>query len=385
MNTGTWIDNLDTNVIPYLYYPEWKYYYPAKNDLKISDSRLLVSYAKQAYRAIVKEAQIGFERKDPFIFQDAFVFKKIMDKSDLYSNILRFDFVKDIKGDYKLIEANADTPCAIPEAFYGNFKYYHDSMGEEIANRKLADVFIKECYDAKMKHGYNSVNIAFAASEEYVEDWYNTKYLYENFLRFNTHKDYHAYLVPLSKLSVYDDDKRCGVYVDDTMIDVLYRLHPIEMMIDDISEDGFPVGLKLIELHYNDLVKLINPPGSIFLQTKELFKYIEGLNFIPRTLNFAPYYDKPVIAKPIFGREGDGIKIFDNLTECKNALMDTSDYLIQEYIEQPTVKIETIDGATINAYITYSVFMLNGDVSVMYARADENKVCGVDALWVPCR
>ena len=53
----------------------------------------------------------------------SFVFKNIMTKEDIYSNILRFDFVQTLDNDYKLIEANANTPCAIPESFYGNFVY----------------------------------------------------------------------------------------------------------------------------------------------------------------------------------------------------------------------------------------------------------------------
>ena len=87
------------------------------------------------------------------------------------------------------------------------------------------------------------------------------------------------------------------------MIDVLYCLHPTEMMIHDESEDGYPIGLKMIEFHYNDIVRLINPPGSIFLQNKELFKYLTNVPFIPKTLNGSSNFNKPVIAKPVFGRE----------------------------------------------------------------------------------
>ena len=131
LNTGTWIDNLDTDVIPYLYDKEYDYYYPTKSMLEIKDKELLISYAQEAYKQIVKEAQFDFERDDPFIFRNEFIFKKIMTKEDLYSNILRFDFVRTLDDDYKLIEANADTPCAIPEAFYGNFIAISDKDKDE--------------------------------------------------------------------------------------------------------------------------------------------------------------------------------------------------------------------------------------------------------------
>lgn len=384
LNTGTWIDSLNTDVIPYLYDKEYDYYYPTKSMLEIKNKDLLISYAQEAYKQIIKEVQFDFERDDPFIFRNEFVFKKIMTKEDLYSNILRFDFVRTLDNDYKLIEANADTPCAIPETFYGNFIAIPNQDKENVANKRLAEIFINECNKVELKHNYTTINIAFAASDEYIEDWANAQYLYENFKRFNTHKEYNAFLVPLSQLAIYDDDKRCGVYFEDNMIDVLYRLHPVEMMINDISEDGYSVGLKLIEFHYNDIVKLINPPGSIFLQNKELFKYLFGMSFIPKTLNGSSQFNRKVIAKPIFGREGDGIQIFNNMNECRNRLYKLSDYLIQEYIEQPTEQIETVNRDILNAYITYSIFMLNGYPSVLYTRASVNPVCGVDAFWIPC-
>ena len=106
--------------------------------------------------------------------------------------------------------------------------------------------------------------------------------------------------------------------------------------------------------------------------------------FIPKTLNGSSQFNRKVIAKPIFGREGDGITIFNNMNECRNRLYKLSDYLIQEYIEQPTEQIETVNRDILNAYITYSIFMLNGYPSVLYTRASVNPVCGVDAFWIPC-
>ena len=57
------------------------------------------------------------------------------------------------------------------------------------------------------------------------------------------------------------------------------------------------------------------------------------------------------------------------MNECRNKLYHLSDYLIQEYIEQPIKKVVPIDGDSFDAYITYSVFMLNGYPSVFYVRA----------------
>lgn len=379
LNTNTWIDKIDLDKIPYC-----DNVYPTLNHLDIENKNVLINYARMAYNKAVDEAKLIFSTNNPFVFKDEFVFKNIMEEDDIYSNIVRLDFVKTLDGDYKLVEINADTPCAIPEAFYGNFVYFNIDEQEKALNRQLAEVFINECNKvSSSNNGLYDVNIAFAGSDEYVEDWANTKYLYDNFKRFNTNDRYHAMLVPLSKLAIYDDDNRCGVYVDDNKIDVLYRLHPIEMMIEDMSEDGYPVGLKLIELHYNNIVKLVNPPAAIFLQNKELFKYLD-LPFIPKALIGNIWFKGKVIAKPVFGREGDGIQIFSNMQDCQNKIYHLSDYLVQEFIEQPLETIKTTDGE-LQAYITYSVFIINGAVSALYARASETPICDSSAFWIPCK
>ena len=38
---------------------------------------------------------------------------------------------------------------------------------------------INECNKVKLKYNYTTINIAFAASDEYIEDWANAQYLYE--------------------------------------------------------------------------------------------------------------------------------------------------------------------------------------------------------------
>ena len=42
--------------------------------LEIKNKDLLISYAQEAYKQIIKEVQFDFERDDPFIFRNEFVF-----------------------------------------------------------------------------------------------------------------------------------------------------------------------------------------------------------------------------------------------------------------------------------------------------------------------
>ena len=68
----------------------------------------------------------------------------------------------------------------------------------------------------------------------------------------------------LIDLVVKDD----GVYHNDGSgeykIDVLYRLHPLELLMDDESDDGYPVGLKLMDLANMHKVILVNPVKGYF-------------------------------------------------------------------------------------------------------------------------
>lgn len=43
----------------------------------------------------------------------------------------------------------------------------------------------------------------------------------------------------------------------------------------------------------------------------------------------------------------------------------------------------TAENIKLNGYITYSVFLLNGEAVGLYGRFDVNKICGVEALWLP--
>lgn len=109
------------------------------------------------------------------------------------------DFVKDVFNNFKLVEINADTPCAIPESFYGNFIYTKDEETKQHINSELAHMF------ARLSTSIDDFFV-FAANKEYQEDWYNAKYLHENLKRY--FPELKSELVSLSDLEIFDD----GVY-----------------------------------------------------------------------------------------------------------------------------------------------------------------------------
>lgn len=379
---NNWVNDIDRDIIPYIKEPEWKYSYPTKTAISIS---------KEEKEYVEHQARIIFNAMNKTVkcvrnLPEFEKFNFIASKFDCTAHLARMDFVKDVSGEFQLIEINADTPCAIPETFYGNFVYNSDWDYAENINWNLAETFGR-------LGDYRKSFYVFAANKEYQEDWYNAKYLYENFK--TCYMGANAALVPLSELEVFDD----GVFYDNKKIDVLYRLHPVEMLMEDVSDDGYPVGRKLIELHNEGKVVLVNSPEAIIMQDKRLFAMMtnfdnsfgfyteEEFQAIDRMMPYTTtdkqqkISDK-VIVKPIYGREGLGITIIDDYNSTK---IDNShdEYIYQEFIEQSTVEAETVEGDKLTGYVTYSVFLLNGEPTAWYARFSPKEICDEEALWIP--
>ena len=374
--------NIDRDIIPYIKEPEWKYSYPTKTAISISEEEK--EYVEHQARIIFNAMNktVKCVRNLPEFEK----FNFIASKFDCTAHLARMDFVKDMDNEFRLIEINADTPCAIPETFYGNFVYTKDEETKQRINNKLAVTF------AALSTSIDDFFV-FAANEEYQEDWYNAKYLYDNFKRYFPRIN--SALASLKDLEVFDD----GVYLSGKKIDFLYRLHPVEMLMEDVSEDGYPVGKKLIELHNEGKVVLVNSPEAIIMQDKRLFAIMTDFDnrfgFYTKeerkaTILMMPYTttDKQqkisdkVIVKPIYGREGLGITIID---DCNSTKIDNShdEYIYQEFIEQPTVEAETVEGDKLTGYVTYSVFLLNGEPTAWYARFSPKEICDEEALWIP--
>lgn len=382
VDKNNWVNDIDRDIIPYIKEPEWKYSYPTKTAISISkeEKEIVEHQARVIFNAMNKTVKCvrnlpEFEK-----------FNFIASKFDCTAHLARMDFVKDIYNNFKLVEINADTPCAIPETFYGNFIYTKDEESKQYINGELAQVFARLSTN-------NDDFFVFAANKEYQEDWYNAKYLHENLKRY--FPELKSELASLKDLEVFDD----GVYLSGKKIDFLYRLHPVEMLMEDVSEDGYPVGKKLIELHNEGKVVLVNSPEAIIMQDKRLFAIMTDFDnrfgFYTKeerkaTILMMPYTttDKQqkisdkVIVKPIYGREGLGITIIDDYNSTK---IDNShdEYIYQEFIEQPTVEAETVEGDKLTGYVTYSVFLLNGEPTAWYARFSPKEICDEEALWIP--
>lgn len=418
---NTWLDNIDLEIMPYVDNVEWVNRYPTlsalimseekKQDLQEISSGLVAALSRLVEMLRSKSAKMPFDlfnmtdKLTPFIEED---------NSQCVSYITRLDFVKDLQGVYKLVEVNADTPCAMPETFYANklaeayFAKMHNldlvarSSGEELAEPFLA-LLRQEKYCNR-----EQVRIAFAADAAYDEDWANAKFVFnkvrEVLRKQNMPMVVSCRLVSLDKLIVQDN----GVYIPNEVfkkedkVDILYRLHPLELLMDDESDDGFPVGLKLMELANWGEVDFVNPIKSIVLQNKALLalawylyqhhlfwnaeeEILLGKHLAPTYLDSNALRGQRYIKKPIFGREGAGIAIvepnglasYEAEDDCEDC-----DLIYQQFIASADVEQEA-DNGTVNGKYTYSCFVINGKASETFVRLEPGEITGIDAYFVP--
>ena len=312
-------------------------------------------------------------------------------------------------GTYKVVEINADTPCAMPEAFYGNAvaqKYFAGGEAPE-HNAELIEPFV-ELLKTTLKGRINltGVNITLAANDEYAEDWANMQYL-KNALadyvaaHFDEYEFVNVRAARLIDLVVKDD----GVYHDDGegeyKIDVLYRLHPLELLMEDESSDGYPVGLKLMDLANMHKVILVNPIKAILMQNKAMLaiahylaentnyfdaaaRQVVRTNIAETSMDAQAFSGRKFLKKPIFGREGCNISIIepDGTFSYEAEEADDCADIYQEFIDSELVNVET-DAGRWEGKLTYSCFVINGKPSELFVRFSPYDITGIEALFVP--
>lgn len=416
LKKSSWIDLLDEKIIPYIDAPDYETRYPVLSPLYISKSeKEKIQYIAREVCAVMAKLAEDVRSKGnvmpidiidmtpkltPFILDD---------DSKYVTNIARLDFVKDKNGIYKVVEINADTPCAMPEAFYGNAvaqKYFSGSEYDGF-DAELIEPFTELLKTTlKGKINFSGVNITLAANDAYAEDWANMMYLknaLEDYIKahFDEYEFVNVRAARLIDLVVKDD----GVYHNDGSgeykIDVLYRLHPLELLMDDESDDGYPVGLKLMDLANMHKVILVNPVKAILMQNKAMMaiahylagstgyfddaaKQIVRTNIAETSMDAKDFAGRKFLKKPIFGREGCNISIIepDGTFSYEAEEADDCADIYQEFIDSDLVSVET-DAGRWEGKFTYSCFVINGKPSKLFVRFSPYDITGIEALFVP--
>lgn len=309
----------------------------------------------------------------------------------------RFDFAQTPEG-WKMLELNSDTPTGIVEAFYVNeraCRFFGMKNPNEGMEQDLTGAF-QNAVARYQKLGYSTDSIVFSALDWHEEDAGTTKYLLRQ-------SGLEASFVALKDLRVYDD-RLCMLTADGQhqTIDVLYRLHALEKLAEERDADGYPTGAHVLDIIARRRLAVINPPSAFVAQTKalqgliwnlyeagEFFTEEEretiGRYMLPTYFENRFAGNEPYAVKPIFGREGGGVTLYD----VHNRIIekDTEEFywdqpmIYQRFAELSSITVETMKGAY-KGSLLWGSFIIDGCASAIVARAG-GKITGNLSYYVP--
>jgi glutathionylspermidine synthase len=310
----------------------------------------------------------------------------------------RFDFANTPHG-LKMLEFNSDTPTSIVESFYVNDKvcsYFGVENPNHNMEQHLRQAFTRIIQQYK-RLGYKTDRIYFSALDWHIEDAGTTRYLLQQ-------SGLLAKFAPLSSLVVHQNRLYVESGPQKTLwpVDILYRLYPLELLAETRDKDGYPTGPHILNLIANRKVGIINPPGAFISQTKGLQALIWGIHEqgvffteeeheIIEKYMIPTYFDnpfhgiKPYVRKPIFGREGGAVSLFDKegnlLAEDKAQLYWEQSMIYQEMVELEPITVETLKGE-FSGRLLWGSFLIDGHASAIIARIDK-EITGDNSYYLP--
>ena len=251
----------------------------------------------------------------------------------------RFDLAGGIdEKPIKLLEFNADTPTALFETAilqWAMLKYNHldearqfNVVYEAIVNnfKRLVTLFDDP---NKFDEWYEGWKILFSSVRGSMEDE-NTTRLLEVMARDAGFETAFCYADEVG----FDED---GIFCDDMRYEFWFKLIPWE----NIAIEEPELALLLTSIVKNQRAIILNPAYTLLFQSKGMLKILwdlfEGHPLLLET-SFEPLRGKPYVKKPIFGREGENIEIYDekgNLVAKKDGEYGNFPAIYQEYVELP--------------------------------------------------
>lgn len=368
-----------------------------------SDFRQEIAFATEALGKIFAKTVYAVQSSDKLLYRElgipveAFSTIQVLVKPEMVTVIGRFDFIKS-SNEIKMIEFNADTPTSVVEAYFVNSKAC-SFFGASCPNKGM-EFHIKEGFISILQSykelGYATDSIVFSALSWHNEDRDTVKYLMD-------HSGLTAKFVALEDLRI-SEDRLCALINEQLIpIDVWYRLHALEKLAIEVDErDDYPTGAHVLDLVSRGKLALINPPSAFVAQTKALQSLIWNLHeagefysarehqiiekyMLPtymenRFLNMTPY-----VTKPIFGREGGAVSLFEANGEMVER--DKDDYYWdQPMIYQKRVEMEEVESNSEGGYfkgrLLWGSFLVGGKASALSARIGE-RITGNLSCFLP--
>ncbi|WP_243450404.1 glutathionylspermidine synthase family protein [Desulfosporosinus sp. Sb-LF] len=362
-----------------------------------------IAFATEALGGIYAKTVLAVQSADDALLrelgipEEALLAVRVLVKPEMVTVIGRFDFVQTAEG-IKMIEFNADTPTSVVEAFFVNAKacrFFGVENPNEGVNGQIQEAFgsIIETYQ---KQGYATNSIVFSALGWHDEDRDTVKYLLN-------HSGLSAQFVALEDLRI-SEDRLCALAEEQLVpIDVWYRLHALEKLAEDNDErDRYPTGAHVLDLVARGKLAIINPPSAFVAQTKALQSLIWNLHetgefytteehqwietyMLPTYMENRFLNKEPYVTKPIFGREGGAVSLFE--ADGQLVEKDKDDfYWDQPMIYQKRVDMEVVESNTLSGpyqgRLLWGSFLVGGKASAVSARIGE-RITGNLSCFLP--
>jgi glutathionylspermidine synthase len=311
--------------------------------------------------------------------------------------LARLDLARTPEG-YRLLEFNADVPGMLVEAFSVNAVACADvgaadaNAGQEaVLARALARaVRAARAHVAEHHGGQGVVTVAYRRGA--WRDVGLARYVCALLA------DVAPRALPIDTLTLRPD----GLYEPDgRRVDVLYRIFPLRGMHDTVfARDGAAEGEgRLFELVAAGRLALINPPSAFLLESKavqaliwELFsagEYFEPAErelvaryLLPTSLD-PPESGEAYVAKPVYGGEGDTVRIVDAdgavLHGSRHTTYAGGAMIYQPRVAVPVEELMTEDGPR-ELHVVTSCFLVDGAAAGVCMRA--GGAVTDDSAWI---
>ena len=421
----SYIDRLDEKIFSFIQYGDYADRYPALTAQAFPPMfyEELRFAAKELFQIFAKTALVFQEAPDDFAramdMPDTLLpYLHIANRFQLPTWLSRFDFVLDERGRIRMVELNADTPCFIIESFYANgvaaewFRQGDPNAGSEEELRAFLTKLHEELCAPLVDLGRRELcsrPFLFSCFDDSPEDFATTRYLMklmsegcpEGDIRFQSFYD-----LAIDEGGIPLPD---GAYAA-----ALYRLHPMEILIDETTETGEPLGEMFLDLYRRGRFALFNPPEAIILQNKSFMALVYALyrtnrffsakerEIIGRYLvpsyfedDFSFLDDGDYIYKEIWGREGRNVGVLQKQGEKSELIIEkladnyetiicreSKKAMYQNFIHQKRF-VHTVDSGEKEGFLTLSCFMLMGEPSALGCRFSPEALAGTEAYFLP--
>ncbi len=267
----------------------------------------------------------------------------------------RFDLAGGIDGKpIKLLEFNADTPTALFETAIVQWAILKQNDMEETAQ-------FNGLYEALLDNFKRLVTLEEDVStfEERYEGW---KFLFtsirgnseeENTVRLLQHiateAGYHTEFAYIDEVAFSGEE---GIFYNDEQYELWFKLIPWE----DIALEESDLAMLLTQIVKNQKAIIFNPAYTLLFQSKGLLAILWQLypdHPLLLEAAFEPLASGKQVQKPVFGREGESVRILDEngtLLEGDSGEYDNHKMVYQEYVQLP----EDNEGNSYQAGVFYA-------------------------------